>query len=68
MDGQWKAGTAAPARPLAAKQAASRLASWWRARVERRRQRRYLATLDDRALGDLGLSRAQILPDAEWRR
>ena len=35
------------------------LAHWWRAALERRRQRRALAALDDHLLRDIGISREQ---------
>ena len=38
----------------------SRLINWYKACVERRRQRRFLATLGEHALRDLGLSRGQV--------
>ncbi len=42
------------------------LTALMRARVESARQRRALSRLDDRLLGDVGLTRAQV--DAELRR
>ena len=38
----------------------SRLINWYKACVERRRQRRFLATLGERALRDIGLNRGQV--------
>ena len=58
------------ARPLSAGTAARVLAHCFAALLEwdrRIRQRRHLQDLDDRALADLGLSRADILREAEKR-
>lgn len=47
-----------------------RLCAWLAAAHERQRQRQRLAELDDRALADIGLSRAQARFEADkpfWR-
>jgi uncharacterized protein YjiS (DUF1127 family) len=46
------------------------LAHWWRAALERRRQRRALVALDDHLLRDIGISREQARTEAArpfWR-
>ena len=46
------------------------LRSWWRQALERRRQRRVLAGLDEHLLRDIGLTREQALAEAPrlpWR-
>ena len=46
------------------------LRSWWRQALERRRQRRVLAELDEHLLRDIGLTREQALAEARrlpWR-
>ncbi len=47
------------------------LAAWTRCAAVRWRERRMLATLDDRLLRDIGISRSQALAEAAkpcWRR
>lgn len=46
------------------------VAGWWRAALERRRQRRALGELDDHLLRDIGISREQARCESRvpfWR-